>query len=70
MSEFDGFATHWPQVWSERLDESFRILSLSRIIMQDGEFHAFGVTNATGAKQLKNLRECSLTQFNGCAIFK
>ncbi|KKT29342.1 hypothetical protein A3G55_00105 [Candidatus Giovannonibacteria bacterium RIFCSPLOWO2_12_FULL_44_25] len=44
LREFDGFDTRWPQVWSEKLDEAFRWLSLSRMIKQDGEFHAFGIT--------------------------
>jgi len=44
LKEFDGFDTHLPQVWSEKLDEAFRWLSVFRIIKQDGEFHAFGLT--------------------------
>src|SRR3989344_1865127 len=44
LKEFYGFDTRWPQVWSEKLDEAFRWLSVSRTIKKDGEFYAFGIT--------------------------
>src|SRR3989344_8168847 len=59
LKEFDGFDKRWPQVWSEKLDEAFRWLSVSRTIMQDGEFHAFGITKDA----IEIIKEKTLSRF-------
>jgi len=52
LREFDGFDKRLPQVWSEKLDEAFRWLSLSCVVRDDGEFHSFGVSRS-GSEYIK-----------------